>query len=117
LWYTFLSQDIFGRGISESQSFHLSEVWKSVTNISARLLYVMGPNSVQKYLLCRSCSVNSWERHEGSAGLLFIIKDVLVSLFDGLPSALKATPSNRTQSPYSNYFLLYILIFPPDERE
>jgi hypothetical protein len=57
------------------------------------------------------------ERYVGPAGLLVIIKYLLVVLFDRLPGALKATPSNRTQSPYSNYFLLYVLIFPPGEKE
>jgi len=42
----------------------------------------------------------------GTADLLVIINELLVSLFDGLPGALKATSSNRTLSPYSSCFLL-----------
>ena len=116
--HTFLSLDGFGRWISESQSFHFSEVLKSVTNISARLLYIMDSNRTKfKNIFYAGRVVLTAERSMLDLQVYCLSYRKFWCRLMDFQGGLKATSSNRTLSPYSNYFLVYSLILPPDEKE
>lgn len=102
-----LSLDIYGPRIMESQRIPRIRILEVFCHkYLCRLLLAMDRNHTYRVNIYKAgrCSVNNRDWYERPAGLLVIIKDVLISWFYEFSGASKATCPNRPQPPCSKLF-------------